>query len=206
MSPDNQPDVLLINQGGKQGGVPGTFANSGAALGRTSGRAVALADLDNDNDLDVIVIGNNMITNTLWLNQGSKQGGTPGVFLDSGQRLSDSGGQAVAAADIDGDDDIDLLITDGGPSFNHILLNQGGEQDGVLGIFQAAGELTCDTGCASLALGDLDNDNDLDIFFVGGPHPVPAKVLLNQIREHLSPAAPNATGGRLCRQWHARRH
>jgi len=54
-------DKVWINQGGTQGGVEGYFADSSQSLGSNSSSAVALDDLDIDDDV-------------LWINQGGAAG------------------------------------------------------------------------------------------------------------------------------------
>jgi hypothetical protein len=50
-----EPDVLWINQGGKQNGALGTFKESGIVFSPSRSWEVKTGDLDNDGDLDVFV-------------------------------------------------------------------------------------------------------------------------------------------------------
>jgi hypothetical protein len=76
--------------------------------GQTAGR-LALGDLDGDGDLDAFV-GNGK-ADEVWINTGGAQSGTPGVFSDSGQRLGSSHTIAVLLVDLDGDGDLDAVVT-----------------------------------------------------------------------------------------------
>ena len=70
-------------------------------------RFIALGDLDGDGDLDALV--DKQATAEIWLNDSGVQGGTPGMFVDSGRRLSSLYFNAVALGDVDGDGDLDIV-------------------------------------------------------------------------------------------------
>ena len=73
----NQANRVWINQGGDQGGTPGTYVDSNQALGNSESYGVALGDLDGDGDLDAWVANRSSQANRVWINQGGDQGGTP---------------------------------------------------------------------------------------------------------------------------------
>jgi hypothetical protein len=130
-----------------------------------------VADLDGDGDLDVIVghtrweaMDISWAGIILWINQGG------GQFARNHQELP--GGFSAVAADVDGDEDADLLILDGYELM--LCLNQGGLQGGKLGVFKTRGSIGpsnqwrghADMG-GSVILGDLNNDGALDGFVAG---------------------------------------
>jgi len=123
-------------------------------------RAVALGDLDADGDLDAFLTnGRNegIEPNTVWLNDGS------GRFGDSGQRLGEADSHSVALGDLDADGDLDALVGDS-PSCK-VFGN-----DGRAGfIVQQWLPHPGDSGAYkwSVATGDLDGDDDLDVFAAG---------------------------------------
>lgn len=113
--------TLLINQGGAQEGEFGFFEGSAfgqfpsAVEGQSPVRlGLLVTDVDADGDSDVIFTTHELGSSEppdLYLNQGGRQGGTPGEFRLSGGFPLPAGvyGQA-AATDLDDDGDLDLLL------------------------------------------------------------------------------------------------
>ena len=102
-----QPNTVLINQGGAQGGQPGEFQDSGQRLGDAFSNRVSLADLDKDGDLDaaVVIQASRGIRARVefWLNDGQ------GNFSDSGQPITHFKADAFDLGDLDGDGYLDLF-------------------------------------------------------------------------------------------------
>ncbi|MBN2006489.1 MAG: VCBS repeat-containing protein, partial [Anaerolineae bacterium] len=145
-------DEVWLNDGA------GNFSLTPQSLGELSSQAVALGDLDGDGDLDAFVVTTG--GNTVWINQGGVQLGTPGWFTDSGQSLGSAASQTGALGDVDGDGDLDAVVGNIGTmnSANIVYLNDGA---GNFTAAQALGDLES----YGVALGDVDNDGDLDIVF-----------------------------------------
>jgi hypothetical protein len=87
-----------------------------------------------------------------------------GVFRDSGQNLGNANGYGVALADLDGDQDLDAFIANYNNQPNEVWLNQGGAQSGTPGIFTDSGQNLGANNSFAVALGDLNNDGDMDAF------------------------------------------
>ncbi len=106
---------VWINQGGAQGGSPGTFSDSGQTLGAASSVDISLGDLDGDGDLDAFV-ANSGGANRVWLNDGT------GTFSDSGQTLGAASSVDISLGDLDGDGDLDAFVANYGQP-NRVWLN-----------------------------------------------------------------------------------
>ncbi len=158
----NKASEVWLNEGGIQGGTPGTFTDSGQRLGSGGGFDVALGDLDGDGDLDAFVAQEK--ANTVWLNDGD------GLFADTGQALGVAITAAVVLGDLDDDGDLDALVG-GWDEPAKVWLNDG------TGTFADSGHDLSPSSIHihGLALGDVDGDGDLDVFLAiasGDPHQV----------------------------------
>ncbi len=174
-------NVLVINQLRETG--PGVFTDESVArLGThvSNAKGVITGDVDGDGWVDALFL-NAFQTDppSLYINRGTAQ---PGFFdLESATRgltetLSSAGGQF---GDVDDDGDLDLVITDSGPSF---LSGPGGRprlylNDGT-GHFTESGGLNAPIKIAhmDIQLTDVDEDWDLDVLGInrainaGGNH------------------------------------
>jgi len=156
----NNVTKLYINDG--TGYFMESFANS---FPQVFSSDVAFADIDGDNDLDLIISGENIheekITKT-YLNNGT------GYFSElSNPMLINVSHSFINFADVDNDHDLDLIISgqylDDGISNNSII--QLYINDGV-GNFALQSNATYNGG-SQVLFGDIDGDNDVDLYFSG---------------------------------------
>jgi hypothetical protein len=140
-------DRVWLNDGA------GWFFDSGQALSRASGEAVALGDLDGDDDLDAFV-GNGRTVNPdeVWFNDGR------GHFTDGGQRLGDANTRAVVLDDVDGDGDLDAFVAS--DDEGRIWVNDGA------GHFTDSGQRLNWSRHYAVDLADVNGDGDRDIFAI----------------------------------------
>jgi hypothetical protein len=134
---------------------------------------MALGDVDKDGDLDAVVTNGHHQTTSypgmVFINDGT------GKFADSGQRFSTVTNAGISLGDLDGDGDLDMVVTDYLKP-GQIWLNDGS------GIFTDSGfRFGDDQFYRHALLGDLDGDGDLDIFFATfGLHEGPNEIWFNQ--------------------------
>ena len=150
------PNKVFLNNGS------GKFTDTGQKIGNKASPDVELADLDGDGDLDAFVANhptwqNNQYQNDgqneIWLNDGT------GNFTNSGQSLKNGLSTDVELGDLDGDGDMDAIVTNNDGTYNNeIWINDG------KGVF-TEGNTTFNFKSSGCALGDIDGDGDLDIFF-----------------------------------------
>ena len=124
-----------------------------------------VADLENDNDLDVVLSKSGVLGLTIevYTNDGS------GTFTKLNTPIFDNFGMFVydvAFIDIEGDNDQDILVIGqtfiAGVGSTALFRNDGG------GTFtKLSGTPFQDLIGANIAIGDLDNDNDLDVIAMG---------------------------------------
>jgi len=170
---DGDEDVLITGRLETNAGVSKLYLNNGQGIfTEVSGTpfedvdfsGIAFADVDGDNDQDVMISGASgssfFPTCKLFLNNGS------GVFTESTssdfERVTNS---AIAFADIDGDNDQDVLITGQNSSFNRISKLY--KNDGA-GNFTEVLDIPFDgifIGTVNFA--DVDGDNDQDVLITG---------------------------------------
>lgn len=170
---DTHLDVLVASQG--DGRVAwfentdglGTFgARQTIDDGLTSPTSVLAADLDGDLDRDVVVV-HEPFGQTLWY---ANLGGVFGSAQNLGPTAPLQGGSlsTVEAADLDGDLDLDLLVTNSlGSTFAELEQVYWFENTNGLGAFGPVQDLTTPQGAAVGAVSsDMDGDLDLDILVV----------------------------------------
>ncbi len=163
---------LYLNDG------EGMFEDASAArmpVDNASSRAVALADIEGDGDLD-IVIANESSASALYLNDGT------GTFADVSERIPNTGSaRAVAVADIDEDGDVDLLISRFAPGGSKLFVNQG------TGFFVdgSARLPAIPTNPLAIVFADLDRDRDLDLLLGFDPASYNAGILLVNLHRQL---------------------
>ncbi|NTV64383.1 MAG: VCBS repeat-containing protein, partial [Oscillochloris sp.] len=174
---DSDLDIVLASLGGQnlvlfnQGG----FFHSGAvACGLTVGVAcfgsgddptysVALADLDGDGPLDIVVGNGTAAYSGVYLNRGAAfgegriacDGSDPAAVVCLGGANLRT--RSVAAGDLDGDGDNDLVLGNEGQP-NAVYLNNGSGAFTSSSPFGSGSDTTL-----ALALGDLNGDGLLDI-------------------------------------------
>ncbi|MFO1068668.1 MAG: calcium-binding protein [Geminicoccaceae bacterium] len=135
-------------------------------------------------DLDALV-GTEMWSNQLLVNQGGAQGGSEGSFGNEADVVTLPGGTpttlALALGDLDGDGDLDALLGNYDQG-NWLLVNQGGAQGGSEGSFGTEADIVSlpggINGTQAVALGDLDGDGDLDALI--GKYLEENQLLVNQ--------------------------
>lgn len=138
------------------------------ALAKNNTLAIALGDLDNDGDPD-LVEGNIGEANLVWLNRNDSLGNSTGIFIDSNQELGAGLTTSVLLADLDSDGDLDIIEANYNEG-NLVRINNGA------GTFTSNKNLPGSEPTFSIAIGDVNGDDLLDI--VEGNYGVSNRVLL----------------------------
>ncbi len=169
---DNDQDLLITGYKSFATSFSGLFINDGKGVftekpstpfEQVRHSAVAFADVDGDNDQDVLMTGRNSNgtrTSKLYINNGlgtfTLRSGTPFVAVTQG---------SIAFADVDGDNDQDVLVTGqyrAGGLIAKLYINDG------LGVFtEQVGTPFIGVESSSIAFADVDGDNDQDVLIIG---------------------------------------
>lgn len=167
---DTDQDVLITGQDNASNPVAYLYINDGkgnftqadntpfAGVYRS---AIAFADVDGDQDQDVLIVGNNGSENVahLYINNGqgvfTKQDNTPFTEVQDA---------AIAFSDIDGDQDQDVLITGytGVDDVTALYAN-----DGQGGFVRVDDTPFANVSLGSIAFADVDKDQDQDVLITG---------------------------------------
>ena len=143
--------------------------------------SIALGDIDNDGDLDLIVTGYDGSGRRLdkYINNGA--GNFTGTSFGTGVNSS-----SIALGDIDNDGDLDLIVAGNDGSGRRLdkYINDGA------GNFSGPTSFGTIVYQSSIALGDIDNDGDLDLIVTGedngsAPH---------RLDKYINDGAGNWTG------------
>ncbi|MEM7134051.1 MAG: VCBS repeat-containing protein [Chloroflexota bacterium] len=146
-----QPSMIYFNDG-----VGNFFEENSRLFGNSEPiQSVAVGDMDNNGYLDILA-GSVTAQNMVHLNDGM------GNFPNSSARPFGTGGDvtfSVAVGDMDGDGHLDIISGDcGGQSA--VYLNDGA---GFFSWHENARDFRSKSATRSLAVGDMDGDNHLDI-------------------------------------------
>ena len=169
---DGDNDLLITGFSSSQGVSTTLYENDGsgnftamaqAALVNVYVGAAEFADVDNDGDMDLLITGNTSFpaaTANLYLNDGI------GNFsIASSTPFETSNGGDIDFGDIDGDNDLDLIMTGNdafGNVFSKLYTNSG------TGSFTlVTGTIFTGVNSSSTEFIDVDNDGDLDLLICG---------------------------------------
>ncbi len=135
----------------------GTFSDISANLPVVLDGSVTWGDYDNDGDLDILLTGAPFVSES-WVYQNDR-----GTFTDSRAGLPKVSQSSAAWGDYDNDGDLDILLAgDTGTGFITRLYRNDGWRFAVDDSVLLPG-----VALGSVAWGDYDNDQDLDILLTG---------------------------------------
>ncbi|MEM8601402.1 MAG: T9SS type A sorting domain-containing protein [Bacteroidota bacterium] len=150
-------NVLLLNNG------DGTFADGRSRFPVSNSydsEDIAIADFDGDDDLDLIFVQEDFINfngigrqHEFFLNDGT------GTFTPAAFTFPDSEANAIAVADLNGDDRPDVVIGNADQDFVFINDGAGGFINETAARIPAEDRINQD-----LTFADVDGDDDLDLF------------------------------------------
>ncbi|MFO8144830.1 MAG: FG-GAP-like repeat-containing protein [Candidatus Syntrophosphaera sp.] len=119
-------------------------------------------DFDDDHDLDLLMVGYGLTSGQgnikFYRNDGNS------VFNLVDNAMTGTGNGSVGFADLDGDNDLDILIcgqVESGVDITKVYVNNGG-------VYEDCGHDFPPRVSSSVCFGDYDNDGDLDILLSGG--------------------------------------
>ena len=171
---DNYPDILISGESGFNRFTKvylnqknGSFREIYSELPQLGSSAVACADFDNDNNIDILLSGLDIYGNEktqLFVNDG-KFGLTDIIkrgFKQADYVLPNIAYGTINTADLDNDNDIDLIFTGkGAKKIASVYLNEGNFN------FKNPGNSLTGVYHSSLTVFDYNGDKKPDIFYMG---------------------------------------
>lgn len=149
------PNALMLNQLSETGEFRYVDASERIPDTAHDSEDIALADFDDDGDLDIVVVSEDDQVNEYYENRLDQGGGL--FFVEAGLPVTGTT-NAVVATDLDGDGAIDLLLGNNGPNFALINDGEGSFVDQGPARLPGFEQATQD-----LVIGDLDGDGDQDL-------------------------------------------
>lgn len=173
---DNDIDLLLAGQSGGGSSIPtgtylylndgnGNFTDSSQPIANVINCDVGFADVDNDNDQDIFILGSlpNLTgaLTQLYINDGA------GNYSLSSNNFTHVYQGAFDFADVDGDDDLDVLVTGTSLGGNFDPISTLYENDGNGNFTEYAGSSFDGVNISTVNFADIDSDGDQDVFITG---------------------------------------
>ena len=173
---DDDQDVLITGDNNSYEAISKLYKNDGSGnytldldttFDAVMNGSVAFADIDGDSDLDVLITGRKNFSLSSSISKLYKNNGLGYFTLVSGTPFEGVFFSSVAFADIDGDDDQDLLITgriNTGVVFSSNLYTNDGNGNYTLVNNTPFDQVA--SGTSDFA--DIDGDGDQDVLITGG--------------------------------------
>ena len=139
-----------------------SYISASHRISPTSLSSVAFADIDGDNDQDLLVTGFDLWGNPIA--ELHKNSGTGRYSLVTNTPFEAVSESSIAFADIDNDNDQDVLITGytGSRGISKLYVNDGGGNYTLVPNTPFKGVFS-----SSIAFADVDGDNDQDVLITG---------------------------------------
>ncbi len=153
--------------------------------GARNTRSVAVADVDGDGDVDIIVGNFMQQNNQLLLNDGDGNYTSDSPITLPGGTMST---RSIAVADVDRDGDVDIIVGNFNQQNNQLLLNDGDGSYNEVTILPGGAMAT-----RSVAVADVDRDGYVDI--IVGNNGQNNQLLLNDGDGNYSDSAITLPGG-----------
>ncbi|WP_170865304.1 FG-GAP-like repeat-containing protein [Hymenobacter psychrotolerans] len=157
--------TVRLNGGDNSGSNTGIFSNGTFLAIGSRPNTIDLADLDGDNDLDLVVALYDAPSAVIRLNGGDNTGSNTGTFTNGSSVAVPNLSNSAVLGDVDADGDIDLLTATWTSNSISVRLNGGDASGSNTGVFSGGSTLTTGLGPQAIRLSDVDGDGDIDMVF-----------------------------------------